>query len=182
MHNWRYTPESALSATTVVLERRRPGKGYRHILTKSDIERFIALLPDWDELADGLEAIVLLPGNRECQGYYEHGWIGICAWERPLWHVYDRSYLEQPRESMVRLGVPVEPLHEEGVIARWTKDMIRAYQLLDVMLHELGHHRDLMSTRSRRHASRGESFAETYATRYAEQIWDAYQTEFGPSF
>lgn len=178
-HNWRYTPESALSATTVVLERQRPGKGYRHILSKSDIERFIALLPDWDELADGLEAIVLLAGNREYQGYYGPGWVGICAWERALWHAYDRSCLEQPRESIVRLGVPVEPLQEDGVIAKWTEDTVRAYQLLDVMLHELGHHRDRMSTRSRREPSRGESFAESYAARYAEQIWDAYVAEFG---
>ena len=84
-HNWRYTPDAALSATTVVLERHRPGRGYRHILSKSDVERFIALLPDWDELSRGLEAIVLLAGNPEYQGWCGPDWIGICGWSVRWW-------------------------------------------------------------------------------------------------
>src|SRR5947207_13763624 len=63
-HHFAPTPDvTVLAGTTVVFERRRPGKGYRHVLRKSDVERFIALLPDWDELSDGLDAIVLLPGD-----------------------------------------------------------------------------------------------------------------------
>ncbi len=178
-HNWRYTPEAALSATTVVFERHRPGRGYRHILSKPDVERFITLLPDWDELSAGLDAIVLLAGNPEYQGWYGPDWIGICAWDRALWHIYDRSYLDNPRESITRLGVPLEPHHTDGVIAKWTEETVRAYQLLDVMLHELGHHADRMTTRSRRDASRGESYAERYQARYADIIWDAYDAEFG---
>ncbi len=50
---------------------------------------------------------------------------------------------------------------------------------MDVFLHELGHHHDRMTTRSRSQAARGERYAETYANRYAERIWDAYQAEFG---
>jgi hypothetical protein len=65
------------------------------------------------------------------------------------------------------------------VLCKWTEETARAYQLLDVLLHELGHHHDLMTTRSRWNAARGEPFAEAYARRYADVIWDAYMMTFG---
>jgi hypothetical protein len=58
------------------------------------------------------------------------------------------------------------------------RDSIRAYQLLDVLVHELGHHHDRMTTHSQCHPARGERYADAYATRYAERIWHAYCTEF----
>jgi hypothetical protein len=166
-----------LAGTNVIFERQRPGRGYRHVLRKADIERFIALLPDWEELSRGLEAIVLLPGQDDLEGLYGEGWIGICAWSRTLWHAYDERYFEHPRESITRVGVPFER-YEEGWIGKWTQDSIRAYQLLDVLVHELGHHHDRMTTRSQRHPARGERYAEEYATPYADRIWQAYCTEF----
>jgi hypothetical protein len=170
---------TALGGTTLAFERQRPGKGYRHVLRKADIERFIALLPDWDELSRGLDAIVLLPGHPENEGWCsDDGWIGICAWDRALWHRYHRSWTEHPRDSMARLDVPFE-LVDGQMIAKWTEETVRGYQLLDVLLHELGHHRDRMSTRSRAHATRGEKYAEQYAARHGNQIWDAYTREFG---
>jgi len=69
--------------------------------------------------------------------------------------------------------------HETCVIVRWTETTAKAYQLLHVFLHELGHHHDRMTTRSRSTAARGEPYAETYAERYADRIWDAYEAEFG---
>jgi hypothetical protein len=62
---------------------------------------------------------------------------------------------------------------------KWTVETVRAYQLLDVFLHELGHHRDRMTTRRQQHPGRGETYAERYASRYADQLWAAYETEFG---
>jgi hypothetical protein len=161
-----------------MFERRRPGKGFRHVLRKSDIERFIALLPDWDELSSGLDGIVLLPGDPEYEGITLGTWLGIFAWERELWHHYDRSYLDHPRESITRLGVPFEP-HGNDLIAKWTEETVRAYQLLDVLLHELGHHHDRITTRSQTDHPRGEPYAEQYASRYADRIWEAYRNEFG---
>lgn len=178
-NRWARTLDGTeLQGTSVLFECRRPGRGYRHVLRRSDIERFISLLPDWDELSDGLDGIVLLPGQSGYQGWCLETWVGICAWERHLWHYYDRSYLDHPRESITRLGVPVEP-RPEGLIMRWTEDTVRAYQLLDVLLHELGHHRDRMSTRSKKDSARGEPYAEQYASCYATQIWDDYCAEFG---
>lgn len=176
--NQRYTPGAEiLAGTSVVLERHRPGKGYRHVLRKDDVERFITLLPDWDELAIGLETVALLEGRDDIEGIYGHGWIGICAWSRALWHQYERSFLEQPRPSILRVGVPIQD-DGERLIGKWTEETIRAYQLLDVFIHELGHHHDRMTTDSQRTVARGERYAEEYATRYADAIWDAYCAEF----
>ncbi len=43
--------------------RKRPGRGFRHVLRQEDIETFVTLLPDWTELSRGLDAIVLAPGD-----------------------------------------------------------------------------------------------------------------------
>jgi hypothetical protein len=61
----------------------------------------------------------------------------------------------------------------------WTESQARACQLLHVLLHELGHHHDRMTNRSKTRAARGEPYAERYALRYEAGIWDAYLQEFG---
>ena len=60
-----------------------------------------------------------------------------------------------------------------------TEGQARAFQLLHVLLHELGHHHDHMTTRSRRSAARGEWFAENYASQYEAQVWNDYLRRFG---
>ena len=65
--------------------------------------------------------------------------------------------------------VPFEP-RDGGLVAKWTEDTVRAYQRLDVLLHELGHHHDRMSTRRQREIARGEPYAECYAELYADRI------------
>jgi hypothetical protein len=176
--NRRYTPGAeVLAGTSVVFERQRPGKGYRHVLRKSDLERFVTLLHEWEELAVGLETIVLLEGRDDLEGIYGPGWIGICAWTRALWHHYDRTFLEAPRKSILRVGVVLED-RGDGLIGKWTDEAVRAYQLVDVFIHELGHHHDRMTTNAQHHAARGEGYAEEFASQFADQIWDAYCAEF----
>jgi len=51
-NNWRHTPSCYNTAQeTPAIDRQRPGSGYRHVLLKQDVGRFIALLPDWPELS-----------------------------------------------------------------------------------------------------------------------------------
>jgi hypothetical protein len=47
------------------------------------------------------------------------------------------------------------------------------------LLHELGHHHDRMTTRSRRVGCRGEGYAEGYAWEYERLVWDRYLATFG---
>lgn len=62
---------------------------------------------------------------------------------------------------------------------RAMKRTVRAFQLMHVLLHELGHHHDRISTRSKVRSSRGEGYAESYAVRYSNCLWEAYASEFG---
>jgi hypothetical protein len=54
----------------------------------------------------------------------------------------------------------------------------RAFQLIHIFIHELGHHHDRMTTRSKRDACRGEGYAETYARRFEDLLLARYRNEF----
>jgi hypothetical protein len=179
-NNWSPTRDAALLAgTAVAFERCRPGPGYRHLLRKVDLERFIALLPDWDELAVGLRWVVLDAPDDDFQGWHSRGVVALCAWERKLWTDHALHFIDEHRVLFDRLGVEIDRPRGGYATVRWTESTARAYQLLHVFLHELGHHHDRMTTRSRSRAARGETYAEAYALRYADRIWDAYEAEFG---
>lgn len=77
--NYYDTPPPSL-----VIDRHRPGKGYRHVLMQRDIETFIGLLPDWSELSRGLNAVVLSPGSEYRDGYYGRGVVHVCAWKSDM--------------------------------------------------------------------------------------------------
>ncbi len=71
-NNWALTPNYYSHAQReLVIDRKRPGAGYRHLLKKRDILDFIAILPDWAELSRGLDAIVLAPGRENYFGYHK---------------------------------------------------------------------------------------------------------------
>jgi hypothetical protein len=161
-----------------IIDRTRPGRGYAHVLTRADIELFIDLLPGWDELARGLDAVVLAPGDWDAEGWYLPGVVAVCAWERGLWTHATRQYCMHNREILDALDVTRED-HGSYVLCKWMEAQVRAFQLLDVLLHELGHHHDLMTTRSRREVARGESYAEAYARRHADAIRESYLVTFG---
>ena len=160
-----------------VIDRLKPGFGYRHILKKKDVLAFIEILPDWKELSKGLRAVILAPGDNTCSGWYRStGIVAICAWQRDLWWLV-RWSLEDDR-LLKKIVVPCEQT-PEGYLWKWTDSTIRAYQLLDVFLHELGHHHDRMTTKSQRRCCRGEGYAEEYALRFADLIWERYLDRFG---
>ena len=145
----------------LVIDRRRPGEGYRHLLFKKDIERFIALIPNWAKLAVGLKVIVLATGERRTDGWYSQGVIAICAWRTQTSYELDRDWYDEHRGFLSRIGARVfDPGPSGDPVIHWTDDTARAYQLCHVFLHELGHHADRMHTRAKvDNAPRGESAA-----------------------
>ena len=169
-HAWRQSE--------IKLDRRPPGDGYRHLLTIDQLRRAIALLPGWEEMAGGLDAVVLDTHDDDVMGWHYDGVIAICAWRRDLWwrdtHPW---FLDQSRDLLDLLGVEQRRLGPRTEL-RWTEEQARAYQVLDVLPHELGHHHDRMTTRSRDRAARGEPYAEAYARRALESMWPAYVREF----
>ena len=178
-NDWALTPNYYSHAQCeLVIDRKRPGSGYRHVLTRKDLRHFIAILPDWDELSRGLDAIVLAPGEEGADGYHTPHVVHVCAWEEGLWIDYRWDYYEEHEALLKRLGVIADPI-ENGYLCKFTEAQARAYQLLHVLLHELGHHHDRITTKSEVRASRGEPYAEAYALTYEARIWDEYQRRFG---
>ena len=62
---------------------------------------------------------------------------------------------------------------------RWSAAQARAFQLLHILPHEIGHHHDQITTRRQRAAARGEPYAERYAHRVLDAVWGRYTATFG---
>ena len=180
-NNWKKTPNCYNTPqSTPVIDRERPGSGYRHIVKPRDIERFISLIPDWQDLSRGLNVILLGRGRSGRDGWYNSsGVIGLCAWPVEMVSSLDGDWFSAHHDLLTRLGVETWTDEEGEPVCRWTPSSVRAYLLLHVFLHELGHHRDRMTTRSRRECSRGEPYAEQVAWDFEELIWERYCDEFG---
>ncbi len=162
-----------------VIERHRPGPSFRQVLLKRDVERFIELLPDWSELSRGLQAVLLTQGDPQFTGWYAPGVVAVCAWDRDISGLWTRRFAEENREILEQLEVEVEPRDSRTVFIDWEERSVKAFQLLNVLLREVGDHHDKLTKRSRHEPSRGEPFAAWYAKEYAETIWGAYQDAFG---
>lgn len=163
--------------------RERPGRGCRHLLRKQDIVDFLSILPDWEDLSRGLNAIILGSGGGSSYGWWEPGEIVICAWDRELRQEWTREYVDEHSHYLDRLDVPFSRTDTYGgkpiYTCEFTEESARAFQLMNVLFHELGHHHDCMTTKSQRDAARGESYAEQYANRYAVVLWERYFEVFG---
>lgn len=201
-NNWRLDARDyrALAQDEIRLDRRRPPEGSRHLITIAELRRFVELLPDWDEVAVGLDAIVL-DSATDCAGWCGPGVVAVCAWPHDLWDWWPVKMVDEHRHILDLLEVRRVPLeasreHREfreelaalGVEARaasgdlelrWTEPQARAYQLLHILPHELGHHHDRITSRRQRSAGRGEPYAESYANRVLEQVWPDYVQVFG---
>ncbi len=163
----------ALDQAEIRLDRRDPGPGFRHLLTIAQLRDFLALLPDWDDVAIGLDAIVLAEGG-DSMGWHRYAVVAVCAWEQDLWWTDVHPWFEEEHARILDL-LEVERVKVGGrVEARWTEAQARAFQLLHILPHELGHHRDRMTTRRRQRPGRGEPFAERYALEVLERVWPVY--------
>jgi hypothetical protein len=162
----------------LVVARERPGYGYRHVVSQSDVRQFVKLLPNWDELSDGLNAVVLARGNERCMGWHRSGVVAICAWDWDIrWSDACPEFCNEHRELFRKLDIPTH-LSDDVLAVEFTRNTARAFLLVHVLLHELGHHHDRMTTRSKRWVSRGEAFAENYALRHEDVILARFRNEF----
>ena len=161
-----------------VLDRQRPGKDHCHLIRKRHLIDFISILPDWEELSQGLDAIVLGPGEGDTAGWHIPTVVTVCAWPRTLWVRWDPCFVEEHRDILRRLGVPCQKDGGE-YLCKFTEGTARAYQLLHILLHELGHHHDRMTTKSKEDSARGEDYAEQYALEYGDLIWHRYLEVIG---
>jgi hypothetical protein len=161
------------------IDRRKPGKGFRHVITVAEMRRFLELLPDWREISKGLNAIVLAAGDVDCMGWHRAGVVAVCAWPRDMIQRWDSEFVSEHESILDRLGVARARENQCLTHCDFNESTARGFSLMHIFLHELGHHHDRMSTRGQLDSARGEDYAEEYALRYSEQIWDAYFDSFG---
>jgi len=179
-HRWvpsRDGDAALLESAELALEARAPGVGHRHVLDELDLRRFFPCIPDWERVSRGLRAIVLArePG---CLGTYHRGIIRLGSWEHDLFVEYEPAFFAEHRATLERLGVPHDadaPRSPDDPIAVYFDEpLARAFQLVHVFVHELGHHVDRMTRRRR-----GEDFAEAWALEMEDRIWPRYRERFG---
>lgn len=165
-----------------VIDRESPGRGYRHVVCKRDLQDFIDIIPKWPALSERLERIVLVPaGDADgCHEFFhreETGAIYLHAWHEDLWVTWDNGYFDTHSEIFLRLGVSHDR-HKDKVDCRFTDAQARAYMLLHVFMHELGHHWDRI-TQKHLNSKRGEDFAERFANRHFDLLYPDYVRVFG---
>jgi hypothetical protein len=166
-----------------ILDRESPGRGFRHVVTKRDLQAFIDIVPDWQRFSERLERIVLASHSDGCDGAYEFyhreetGTIFLHAWNEDLWVDLTAPYFNTHHEIFERLCVSYDQL-EGRVACRFTEAQARAFMLLHIFMHELGHHYDRIHQKHLG-SSKGEDYAERFATSRFEQLFPAYVRVFG---
>ena len=166
-----------------VLDHESPGRGFRHVLSKRDLQAFIGIIPDWGRLSERLERIVLSAAKDGCDAEYsfyhreETGAIFLHAWHEDLWVELRTDYFNAHEAILTKLGVSFDR-REKDVLCRFTESQARAFMLLHVFLHELGHHYD-RSRQKHLGATKGEQYAETFAVSRFSLLFPEYVRVFG---
>ena len=178
-NNWSLTPNIFNTRPKQpVFDKERPGRGYKHLLRKNDLYLFIDLLPEWEELSIGLDAVLLAEGGYDAMGWYDNGVVAICAWERDIvWKSCTTQFYESHKNLFSKLNVECTK-HGPFWEIDFDENSAKAFQLIHVFIHELGHHHDRMTTIGQRSTARGESYAEKYAAMYEDPIIDKYRFAF----
>lgn len=174
-NRWSVTPKYRNAGRNYpVFDKERPGAGYRHLIRKKELCRFVDIVPEWDVLSKDLDAVVLSAGAYDHLGWHNQGVIGICAWERDIvWEHCSPDFYNEHEDIFAKLNIPCRKVEDDYVI-EFDERTAKAFQLIHVFLHELGHHNDRMTTRSKRSAARGESHAEEYSKKYEDIVIDRY--------
>lgn len=182
-NNHKLTPNYWNTAQKEIqIDAEKPGKGYKHFLKKKDILKFIELIPNWEFYSQGLDAIVLQSGNDNNDGvYYYIGVLCISAWPKEKDLELNEDYFKDHKSIFDRLGVKYTK-KKDYYFCEFNEEQIKAYQLLHIFLHELGHHYDRLKTASKHSSVRGEQFAEDFAFEHEKKMWSIYQEAFNIVF
>jgi hypothetical protein len=159
------------------------GRGFTHVVSPAQLREFLKIVPGWSEAAFRLGEIVLAGGSRKSFGYHSSfrhsklGLIALCAWPKELWIPVSTEFHQENRRVLEALGVDCRK-ELSGMTARFTIAQARAFSLLDVFLHELGHHQDWLRRRGYRLPDT-ERIAEAYAAGRFASLLPVYCEKFG---
>ena len=166
-----------------VLDRESPGRGFRHVVSKRDVQAFIDIIPDWHRYSERLERIALVSrkdgwdGAHEFYHREETGAIFLHAWHEDMWTDLTTSYFDSHQQIFDALGLSYDR-GVNNVTCRFTEAQARAFMLVHVFMHELGHHYDRIHQKHM-DSSKGEDHAEKFATVRFERLFPLYVQVFG---
>ncbi len=156
----------------------------RHVLTKEDIWKFLRLIPDWKRVSKDLDLIFLAAETDDDEGYDGWYWsyrhcpqIAINGWEDHLRKYAGQEYFDEHRKLFERLGLKLEKDEQGETFIQFDEETARAFQLLHILLHELGHHHYRI-TKGEDVDVAEETYAEAYAYKLEKQIWPRYREAF----
>ena len=167
-----------------IVDRERPEKGFKHVIKKKEIHDFIDIIPGWSEFSDGIHYIVLDTGGDNFDGIYRHfdfdktGSIWLSAWPEELWIDCDDEYFKEHKCHFDMIGIVYEQNDDEW-ICHFTESGAKAFMLMHIFLHELGHHVDKLRSRNQDMMVGGEDFAEKFANTMFNKVWPLYIKKFG---
>ncbi|MBL4632855.1 MAG: hypothetical protein JKY56_03230 [Kofleriaceae bacterium] len=179
-HRWDYyfkeygAPEGQ---TEIMIVREPAIRRFRHVVSETDLRKFISIVPDWKRYSIGLKALVLGDGDDDCLGWHDEGVICIHAWDSDIQITWHQEFFDEHETILETLMVPTEHT-EDGMLCSFTLETARAFLLTHVFLHELGHHYDRMQTKAKEYSPGGESFAEEFSNRLADEMWPDYCRAF----
>jgi hypothetical protein len=166
----------------IQIDSEKPGKGYKHFLKKKDILKFIEIIPNWKVYSQYLDGILLEYGDTSHDGvYYYSGVICISSWPKDKDVELGKGYFKEHKALLKRLGVKFTE-KRDFYFCEFNEDQIKAFQLLHIFLHELGHHYDRIKTKFRQSTARGEKFAEDFAFEHEKKMLNIYQEKFNVVF
>lgn len=166
------------------VDRKRPYKGFKHVITKKEIHDFIELIPDWEKLGIGIEAIILDEGGDNFDGLYCHyeyektGIIWLSAWPKEMWVDFNDEYFKEHQWHFDTIGLVYEKNKDEWT-CHFTEKQAKAFMLTHIFLHELGHHVDKLRSKKQNIMVGGEEYAEKFANDKFNEIWPSYVQRFG---
>jgi hypothetical protein len=153
------------------------GSGGRLATTKEEVWKFLRLIPDWKRVSSDLDIIDLnAEVSNEADGWYEYPQqpgIVLNAFEDDLRTFPGQDYFEQHQALFRRLGVDIQEDEHGYPVCQFDEDSAKAFQLLHILLHELGHHHYRI-TRGRGRFAGDEKYAENYALKMERMIWKRY--------
>ncbi|MEM9282615.1 MAG: hypothetical protein AAGA96_12375 [Verrucomicrobiota bacterium] len=157
------------------------GSGGRLVTTKEDVWRFLRLIPDWKRVSADLDLIYLDADiSDDADGWYEYPdrpSIVLSAFDEDLRIYPGKHYYGQHEALFRRLGVAILEDEQGDPVCQFDEASARAFQLLHIFLHELGHHHYRI-TKGRGRFAGDEAYAERYALKMERVIWKRYQQAF----
>jgi hypothetical protein len=121
--------------------------------------------------------------SENCDGAHEFyhrektGAIFLHAWRDDLWTDLTAAYFDVHQPIFEEFGVSYDRM-PDCVACRFTEAQARAFMLLHIFMHELGHHYDRIHQKHLG-ACKGEDYAERFATSHFEQLFASYVRVFG---